>query len=86
MVLVFVLLLALLAEGIGREIDRRSLLGQGIAEELCPGCGSATEADWLICPRCRSLLQKHCASCGRSKPVVHPFCSWCGVREGEKAS
>jgi len=85
MVLVFVLLLALLAEAIGREIDRLGLLGKNAGSEPCPCCGSVTEVDWLICPRCRSLLQKHCANCGRSKAVENRFCPWCGIsdRRGE---
>lgn len=84
MVLVFILLLAFLAEAIGREIDRRQDAVDGPETPPCPRCGTAAEADWLICPRCRTLLRCHCAGCGQGKFVAHAFCPWCGTGKREE--
>jgi hypothetical protein len=78
MLLVFVILLAILTEGIAREFDRGRELGTSPAGEPCPGCRSATLADWLLCPQCKSLLREHCPACGKSKIQAHRYCPRCG--------
>ncbi len=79
MVLFFVIILAVLVESITREIDRGRELGVNPTGDSCPGCGSATLADWLLCPQCKALLREHCSSCGQGKLQTHAFCPWCGT-------
>lgn len=83
MILIGVILLALFAEAIGREIDFPQTLGLEEEKEFCTNCGEGCAADWLVCPRCQNLLQHHCDGCGRTKISAHRVCPWCG-HFGEK--
>jgi RNA polymerase subunit RPABC4/transcription elongation factor Spt4 len=59
------------------ELRDASLIGE-LDETRCPGCGTATDEDWLICPSCRRPLGHRCEHCERTVRTEWDVCAWCG--------
>ncbi|MBI3363158.1 MAG: zinc ribbon domain-containing protein [Chloroflexi bacterium] len=68
-----------LAEAYQRSLEEEALL-QGIEEKpLCPGCGRATQPDWMLCPNCHTRLRRPCSKCGRPLELQWNLCPHCGT-------
>jgi RNA polymerase subunit RPABC4/transcription elongation factor Spt4 len=52
--------------------------------ELCPGCRSVVEKDYLLCPECGFDLRAPCRSCGKPLDLNWRTCPYCATVQSEK--
>jgi hypothetical protein len=52
--------------------------------ELCPGCRSVVEKEYLLCPECGFDLRAPCRSCGKPLDLNWRTCPYCATVQSEK--
>ena len=52
--------------------------------ELCPGCRSVVEKEYLLCPECGFDLRAPCRSCGKPLDLSWRTCPYCATAQSEK--
>ena len=52
--------------------------------ELCPGCRSMVEKEYLLCPECGCDLRAPCRSCGKPLDLNWRTCPYCATVQSEK--
>lgn len=70
-----------LAEAYDRSLEEEALLQSIEEQEVCPGCGQRTVAQWIICPFCHTKLKKNCQRCGQALHLQWTVCPYCGTSD-----
>ena len=52
--------------------------------ELCPGCRSVVEKEYLLCPECGWDLKKPCENCQKPLHLGWNTCPYCATVQSEK--
>lgn len=68
-----------LSEAYERTLEEEALLSSIEERATCPGCGRATQPEWILCPYCHTRLKTLCPNCGRAMELPWKLCPHCGT-------